>query len=159
MKKVFDIKSSGFMYSILVLALTVGASLGIKWGETPGQLATDIISGFTTGGIISLAGLLLVSVVYPIYNVIKQGQKITLANIFDSVTNWIAFGNAIVAALLLFGVAIPNGTVEGIVNAIGAHDWGTLFSLFIANILNPIIRAIKQKNLAVTTNNLKRRAA
>lgn len=145
-KKIFNPASPGFIYTIVVLVLTLAASIGVVLPQSPELIAGDIIASFSTGGIWALSGILLTSVLFPFYNLYRQGIKITWGNLFSSTSNWIALGNVAFSAALMFGIAIPVGTVEAIVSAIGVQDWGAIFNIFLLNILNPVIRFIKEKN-------------
>lgn len=145
-KAVFSASSPGFIYTIVVLALTFLASLGVNLSDSPDAIAGGLISSFSSGGIWALSGILLTSVLFPIYNLWRQKIPITWKNVFRSTANWIALGNVAFSAALLFGIAIPVGTVEAIVKAIGMQDWGALFNLFLVNIATPLIRWIKERN-------------
>jgi len=70
-------------------------------------------------------------------------------DIFGSTATYIAFGNAIFGALLLPGITISDGTAQAVVGAIQQKDWGNLFNLFLANILTPVIRWIKDRKAKV----------
>ncbi len=144
--KKFSASSPGFLYTVIVLALTALAAAGVQFPSTPEQITGDIITGLSQSGIWAISGIILTSILFPFYNAYKKGLK--WYDILGSTATWIAFGNAVFGALLLAGIVIPDGTAEAVVGAIQQKDWGNLFNLFLVNILTPVIRWIKDKKKA-----------
>lgn len=147
-KQVFNAASPGFLYTIIVLALTALAAAGVTFPSSPEDITGDIITGLSQSGIWAISGIILTSVLFPFYNAYKKGLK--WYQILGSTATYIAFGNAVFGALLLFGVSIPDGTAEAVVGAIAQKDWGQLFNLVLVNVLTPLIRWIKGRNKPAT---------
>lgn len=79
----------------------------------------------------------------PFLQRLQKGFEV-VCNCCGSTATYIAFGNAVFGALLLFGIAIPDGTAEAVVQQqIAQKDWGQLFNLVLINVLTPLIRWIK----------------
>lgn len=146
-KQVFNAASPGFLYTVIVLALTALAAAGVTFPSSPEDITGDIITGLSQSGIWAISGIILTSVLFPFYNAYKKGLK--WYQILGSTATYIAFGNAVFGALLLFGIAIPDGTAEAVVGAIAQKDWGQLFNLVLINVLTPLIRWIKDRNKPV----------
>lgn len=144
--KKFSASSPGFLYTVIVLALTALAAAGVQFPSTPEQITGDIITGLSQSGIWAISGIILTSILFPFYNAYKKGLK--WYDILGSTATWIALGNAVFGAMLLAGIVIPDGTAEAVVGAIQQKDWGNLFNLFLVNILTPVIRWIKDKKKA-----------
>ncbi len=145
-QKKFDAGSPGFLYSIVVLALTVFAVSGLN--INPDETAREIVTSLSNGGVYAIIGIIASSVIFPIWNFFKRGGKVTLKVVFGSVLTWVALGNALFAVIALTGFTIPEGTVEQIVGFIQAKDWTSLIAIVFANVLNPLIRFIKDKRSA-----------
>lgn len=141
-KKLFDASSPGFLYSIITAFLAVFAASGLQ--VNPEQVAGDIVSSLSNGGVYAIIGILISSVVFPIWNFFKADGKITLKKVLGSVLFWVSLGNSIFALVALTGFTIPEGTIEQIVGFVMAKDWGALLTIIFANIINPLIRFIKQ---------------
>lgn len=144
-KKVFDAGSPGFLYSIIVAVLTVFSVSGVHFPDTATALAGQITTTLSTGGIYSIIGILISSVIFPIYNAVKSGLKFTVTGIFGSTLTWVALGNVVISILALTGIALPAGTVEQVVAAVQTKDWIALISLLVTSIIPTIIRWIKSK--------------
>lgn len=143
MKKVFDVSSPGFLYTVLASLFTIGAISGIDWGQSPENLSGTIVTSLSEGGVWSIVGLLVSSVVFPAINAYKKGLK-SLKEVFSSTLTWIALGNILLAALALTGFTLPEGTTEQVVGAIYAKDWNALITVLFTTIIPTIVRIIKE---------------
>lgn len=144
-KQVFDPRSVGFFQSILLAIFSITALFGIQYPATPDELTGEIITTVSTSGYYALVGILLTSIIAPVYNFIKKGIKVTWANIFGSTVTWVSIGGIAIAGAALVGLQIDPDTPLAIVTAITGRDWGTLVSLLFTSVLLPVIRWIKQK--------------
>lgn len=145
--KLFDPKSPVFIYSLIVAALTVFAASGVQFPKVAGELATEITTSLSTGGVYALIGVIIASVIFPIYNAIKSGV-FSLKGVFSRNLTWIALGNAAASAIALTGFVLPAGTVEQIIAAISVKDWGGLVSVLGLTVVNTLIRFLKEKERA-----------
>lgn len=145
LQKKFDASSPGFLYSVIVAALTIFAATGVNLPGSPEQIGSDLVTTLSTGGIFALVGVIVSSVVFPLYNHFKDGGKFNLRDIFSRNLTWIALGNAAAAAIALTGFLLPAGTVEQIVGAVVAKDWMSLGSVLLLTVGNTILRWIKEK--------------
>lgn len=150
-KKVFNAASPGFLYSLIVAVLTVFAVSGVQFPTNAETLAGEITTTLSTGGIFAITGILIASIIFPIYNAVKSGLKFTAKTIFGSTLTWIALGNIVVALLVLGGVYFPDGTVEQIVNAVKMRDWIGLGTLLVTSIIPTIVRWIKSRQTATVS--------
>jgi len=147
-KQVFNANSPGFIYSAIVLVLTIFAVSGIHFPSAPEVLAGDIVTTLSKSGFYSIIGVIVASVAFPIYNAIKGGVKFSLQTVFASTLTWIALGNIFISLLALTGLVLPAGTVEQIIGAVQAKDWIALGSLLVTSIIPTIVRWIKDKKAA-----------
>ena len=150
-KKVFDASSPGFLYSLIVAILTIFAVSGVHFPTTAETLAGEITTTLSTGGIFSIIGIIVSSVVFPIYNAVKSGLKFNLKTIFGSTLTWIALGNIALSLLMLTGFALPDGTLEQIIGAVQSRDWIALGTLVVTTIIPTIVRWIKSKQAATVS--------
>ena len=144
-QKFFSASSPGFLYAAVVAVLTIFAAAGVELPKDPASLGTDLVTSLSTGGIFSLVGVIVSSLVFPIYNFVQSGKKFSLPAIFSLNTTWIALGVAVLAAIALTGFVLPDGTVEQIVNAIATKDWMSLISILALTVGNTLIRWFKEK--------------
>lgn len=147
-KMVFNTKSPGFLYSVIVAVLTVFAVSGVHFPTSAEQLAGEITTTLSTSGIYAIIGVVVASVVFPIYNAVKSGLKFSLATIFGSTLTWVAIGNIILSLLALTGIVLPDGTLEQIIGAVQVKDWGALVNIIFVTIVPTIVRWIKDKKNA-----------
>jgi len=147
-KQNFSASSPGFLYTVIVLALTALAAAGVTFPSTPEAITGEILTGLSQSGVWAISGIILTSVLFPFYNAYKKGLK--WYQILGSTATYIAFGNALFGGLLLLGIAIPDGTSEAVVGAIVQKDWGNLFNLVLLNVLVPLIRWIKDRKKPVS---------
>lgn len=143
-QKFFDAGSSGFLYSVITTALTIFAASGVQFPKVPGELGTDLVTSFSTGGVYALIGVMVASVIFPIYNAIAA-KTFSFAGVFSRNLTWIAIGNLIAAAIALTGFVLPDGTAEQLVGAVSVKDWGGLISILGLTVVNTLIRYIKEK--------------
>jgi hypothetical protein len=146
-KKKFDPKSPGFLFSLFTFVLTAFAASGISLPDDPAAIAGEITTSLSTGGIYAIFGVLITSVLLPLYNGFKAG-KFSLQSMLSSTSTWIAFGTAGFAAIAVTGFVVPTGTVEQIVAAVEAKDWMGLVSIIAINVGNTLIRFLKDRNAA-----------
>lgn len=143
-QKFFDAGSPGFLYSVIVSALTIFAGAGVAFPKVPVELGAEIVNSFNTGGVYALIGVIVASVIFPVYNAISAGT-FSLKGIFSRNLTWIAIGNAAVAGLALTGFVLPDGTPEQVVGAVSAKDWMGVVSIIALTVGNTLLRFIKQK--------------
>lgn len=144
-QKFFDPKSPGFLYSIITAALTIFAASGVTFPKAAGDLSTEIVTSFSTGGVYALIGVIVASVIFPVYNAI-QAKAFSFSGIFSRNLTWIAIGNAVIAGIALTGFVLPDGTAEQLVNAISLKDWGGVVSILGLTVVTTLIRFLKEKN-------------
>jgi hypothetical protein len=143
--KLFDIKSPGFLYSVIASALTIFAATGVHFPGTPESVSGEIVTSLSTSGIYGMILLLGTSIAFPIYNWFKSGGKFSLKAIFSKVSTWISLGVTAASGLALTGFVLPDGTVEQIAGLIVAKDWIGLGSILVLTIGNTIVRFIKDR--------------
>lgn len=143
-QKFFEVSSPGFLYSVIVSALTIFAASGVTFPKVPSELGTELVNSYSTGGVYALIGVIVASVVFPIYNAISAGT-FSLKGIFSRNLTWIALGNIAVSGLALTGFVLPDGTPEQIVGAVSAKDWMSVVSIVALTVGNTLLRLIKQK--------------
>lgn len=143
-KKLFDAGSPGFIYTLIVSVLAIFAWAGVEFPDKPAELAGEITTLLSSGGFYAIIGVLVASVAFPIWNA-AQKKKLTFDGIFSSTLTWIALGNILFAGLALTGFLLPDGTVEQIVYAIEAKDWGSIISMLVTTIIPAVVRFIKDK--------------
>lgn len=141
----FNASNLNFWARLLIFFFSVLALIGIKFPDTAEAMATSITTSLSGTGFVAVIGILVVSVIMPIYNFIKTKPKLTAAAIFGSPNFWIyvlsfAFGIAV-----LYGIKIPEGTAEQVIAAIYQKDWSGLFTIAVVNIFDPIIRWFRDK--------------
>ena len=56
---------------------------------------------------------------------------------------------AILESAVLFGFTVPDGTADQIVAAVYAKDWGVLISVLGLNVINPLVRFLKDQQAAI----------
>lgn len=142
----FNVSSPGFLYTVIVAPLTIFAISGVHFPTSAEILAGDITTTLSTGGIFAIIGVIVSSVIFPIYNAFKSGLKFSVETIFRSTLTWVALGNIVASLLALTGLALPDGTIEQIVAAVQAKDWISLGSLLVTTIIPTIVRWIKSRN-------------
>lgn len=143
-KKNFDVKSPGFITTVLSAILAIAAGIGIDFGSSPDQISNDLVSLFSTGGLTALFGYLVVNIVGPVWNFVKKKVPVNWKQILGSTTTIVSLAGIAVAALVYFwGINIPAETPSDVISAIKARNWALLASLAVANIVIPIVRYFK----------------
>lgn len=147
--KFFNPGSTGFVYAVITTALSIFAASGVTFPKVPSELGTELVNSYSTGGVYALIGVMVASVIFPIYNAI-QAKTFSLKGIFSRNTTWIALGNLAIAAIALTGFVLPNGTVEQVVGAVSLKDWGAVISIIGLNVVNTLLRYIKDQAPEIT---------
>lgn len=143
-KQVFNPASPGFLYTITVLVLTAFAAAGAEI-PNPEDVAAGITTTLDTSGFFAVVGVLVSSVIFPVWNA-WQKKALNFAGIINSSTTWVSAFVAMFAGLALVGLHFPPGTAEQLATLIFAKDWGALASMFVTVILPTIIRFVKAMN-------------
>lgn len=143
--KNFDAANPNFWARILISGLGLLAVLGIKFPSNPEVLGTDLANSFTNGGLYAVLGIITISVLMPIYNFVRSKPKVNLVAFFGSPNTWIYLVTGAFALLMYFGISIPGGTAEALVGAIFTKDFGGAITIIALNVLDPIIRWLRDK--------------
>lgn len=144
-KKAFDSGSPAFIYSLIVAALTTFAATGVQFPGSPDNIAREITTSLSAGGVYAIIGVLITSVIFPLYNYFAAKGKFSFKAVFSKVSTWIAWGTAALSGIALTGFALPDGTVEQIAAAIQARDWMSLVSVLALTVGNTLIRYLKDR--------------
>ena len=115
----------------------------IEFQQPIDVLADSLATTLSTQGIYAIVGILVVSVLGPIYTAIS---KKSFMAIWSSVSTWTYHAIAVAAGLTLLGIAVPPGSAEALVAAIWAKDWASVGSIGAMSFLVPLIRWIKSKS-------------
>ena len=148
-KQIFDASSPGFLYTIIVAVLTIFAVTGVQFPTPVDVLAGDIETTLSTSGIYAIIGVVISSVIFPIYNAFKSGLKFSINTVFSSTLTWVAIGNIILSLLALTGFVLPDGTLEQIIAAVSTKDWIALASMFFTTIVPTFVRWLKDRRAVV----------
>ncbi len=143
-KKVFDAGSPGFIYTVIVSALTIFAAAGVTFPDSPADIAGEFTTLLSTGGFYAVLGVIATSIGFPLWNA-YQKRQLTFNGIFSSTLTWVALANIAFGALALTGFTLPDGTVEALVNAVAQKDWGAIISMLFTTIIPTVVRFIKDK--------------
>ena len=146
----FSTQSSNFWVNAANVLLSIIAMAGVTLPADPSTITGDFTNTLSTGGWIAAIGLLIVNVASPLYHAFVKGT-FSFTGLLSSSNFWIQIGTLAASALLLVGLAFPAGTVEQIVGAVYAKDWGTVTFVLFSNVLNPLIRWFKDKYAAQLT--------
>jgi len=144
--KTFNAASPGFLYSLITAGLTIFAVSGVSFPKDPAALSGEIVTSLSSGGVYAIIGVLIASVIFPIYNFFKGGGKFSVGDVFSSTLTWVAIGTAALSAVALTGIMVPDGTVQAVIGAVQTKDWMGLISILVINIGNPLIRWLKERN-------------
>lgn len=139
-QKQFSTTSKNFWFQLVLFALSIAAGLGINFPSSPETITTDILNTFSTSGIYAVAGILIVSVIGPVYNFVKSKPKLSLSAFLADANNWVYIVSFAASGLVLLGVAIPDGTAEQIVRAVMVRDWAAIGSVGLSSIIVPLVR-------------------
>lgn len=148
MQQSFSAANPNFWARLLIFFFSVVAMLGVQFPQSPDVLTGNILNTLSQGGTYAVIGVLVVSVIMPIVNLIRTKPKITIYTLIGSPNFWIYTATFVAGILVLFGIKVPDGTAEAMVSAAWVKDWGALFSIAITNLLDPIIRAFVDKKKA-----------
>jgi succinate-acetate transporter protein len=144
-KQKFDKTSPGWYYSLFVLAFTALGLLGIELPEDPAAMADKVTTTLSDGGIFAVVGILVSSIIFPVWNFKKKGNKFNVKALTSSTLFWVALTSAALSLTVLIGFTVPDGTAEQIILAVNAKDWGGLLSVLALNIVNPLMRYLKDR--------------
>lgn len=139
-QKQFSTTSKNFWFQLVLFGLSIAAGLGIKFPSSPEAITTDLLNTFSTSGIYAVAGILIVSIVGPVYNFVKSKPKLSLSAFLADANNWVYIVSFAASVLVLLGVAIPDGTAEQIVRAVMVRDWAAIGSVGLSSIIVPLVR-------------------
>jgi hypothetical protein len=140
---VFSASSPGFLYSVIVAALTIFAAAGVSFPASPGEVSGEIVTLLSTGGFYAILGVLAASVAFPLWNAYQKGA-LSFHGVFSSSLTWVAIVVAIFSGLALVGLDFPDGTAEQLVYAVFAKDWVALAGVFFNAVLPTVVRFIKK---------------
>lgn len=143
-KTVFNPASPGFLYTITVLVLTAFAAAGAEI-PNPEQVAAGITTTLSDSGFFAVVGVLVSSVLFPIWNAWQKGV-LNFRGILTSSTTWGAAIVALFSVIALFGLHFPPGTAEQLAALLFAKDWGALASMVVTVIVPTIVRFVKAMN-------------
>lgn len=139
-QKAFSVTSKNLWFQISLLILGIVAGLGVKLPSDPAAIADNIVNTLSTSGIYAVIGILVVSVIGPIYNFVNTKPKLSLSAFVGDPNNWVYIGSFVASLLVLVGIPIPDGTAAQIVNAIFVKDWAALAAVFVGSVLTPLVR-------------------
>ena len=141
----FDAKSPGFLYSVIVAALTILAGVfGVDFPGTPDQIAGEIYASLNGVGIFALIGVIVSSIILPIWNA-RTSAGFSWQKLISSRLTLVALVNLVLAGLALIGLVFPEGMVDQIFAAVGAQDWTGLIVIFFNVLLPTVLRWIKAR--------------
>ncbi len=139
-QKAFSLSSKNLWFQVALLLLAIGAGLGINFPSSPEAIAGDIVNTFSNSGIYAVVGILVVSVIGPIYNFVKSKPKLSLKAFLADANNWVYIVGFISAGAVLIGINIPAGTAEQLVVAVFARDWAAVASVAVGSVVVPLVR-------------------
>jgi uncharacterized membrane protein len=149
--KVFNASNPNFWARLLIFALSVLTLIGIKFPDSPAVIADQVTTVISTSGFYAVLGILVVSLIMPIYNFVKTKPNVTLSAVIGSPNFWIYALSFVFGLAVLYGIKIPDGTAEQVIGAIYQKDWIGLLNIAFINIIDPIIRFFRDKKNAQTT--------
>lgn len=139
-QKAFSLTSKNLWFQLALLILAIGAGLGINFPSSPEAIAGDIVNTFSNSGIYAVIGILVVSVIGPVYNFVKSKPKLSLSAFIADPNNWVYIVGFLASGAILLGINIPAGTAEELVAAVFARDWAGIASVAVGSILVPLVR-------------------
>ncbi len=141
----FEANSPGFLYAVIVTVLMVLTGVfGISFPGTPDQIAGEIFASLNNFGIFALIGVIVSSVILPIWNA-RTTAGFSWKKLISSRFTLIALVNLVLSGLAIIGLVFPDGMVDQIFAAVGAQDWTGLIVIFFNVLLPTILRFIKAK--------------
>lgn len=150
MKKatIFDTQSPGFLYAVIVAILTILTGVfGVDFPGTPDQIAGEVFASLNNFGIFSLIGVVVSSIILPIWNA-RTSAGFSWQKLISSRLTLIAVVNLVLSGLALIGLVFPDGMVDQIFAAVGAQDWTSLIIIFFNVLLPTVLRWIKTRTTA-----------
>ncbi len=141
-KKAFSATSYHMVFHVILAGLSIFAAFNVQFSMPLIDLADSMATTITTQGLYAVAGIILVSVVAPVYTAI---QKKSFKAIWSSPNTYIYLGSGGLSLLALAGLELPSDTPETIVNAIYAKDWGALGGILFTILASIITRYLKDK--------------
>ena len=139
-QKAFSLSSKNLWFQVVLLLLAIAAGLGINFPSSPEAIAGDIVNTFTNSGIYAVIGILVVSVIGPIYNFIKSKPKLSFSAFIADANNWVYIVSFLASGAILLGINIPAGTADQLVAAVFARDWAGIASVAVGSIVVPLVR-------------------
>lgn len=149
----FAANSPQFYVSLLTFAFGLLALIGIELPSTPELLANETVSVFTTQGFAGLVGVMSAAffgIALSAYNKAKAGQ-LSFVGLFGNVNFWINLSVFITSIAMFQGVGISSDALPSLVMKIHAGDYFAAISIIIAQVLNPLIRFIRDKRANTAT--------
>ena len=143
--KNFDASNLNFWARLLIFILSVLTLIGVKFPDSPQVIGEQVTTLISSSGFYAVLGILAVSIIMPIYNLIRTKPKITAATVFGNPNFWIYLLSFLFGIGVLFGVGIPDGTADQIIGAIYSKDWVGLATIAFTNIIDPLIRWFRDK--------------
>jgi hypothetical protein len=141
----FNSASPGFLYAVIVAVLMVLTGVfGVNFPGTPDQIAGEIFASLNNFGIFALIGVVVSSIVLPIWNA-RTTAGFSWKKLISSRLTLIAVVNLLLSGLALIGLVFPDGMVDQIFAAVGAQDWTGLIVIFFNVFLPTVLRWIKTK--------------
>lgn len=145
-QKAFSLNSRNLWFQVALLILGIMAGLGVHLPSSPELIAGDIVNTLSNSGIYAVIGIMVVSVIGPIYNFIKSKPKLSLSAFVADPNNWVYIVSFAASCLILIGVNVPDGTAQQIVSAIFVKDWAALASVMVGSVIVPLVRFFIDKN-------------
>lgn len=141
----FNSASPGFLYAVIVAVLMVLTGVfGVNFPGTPDQIAGEIFASLNNFGIFALIGVVVSSIVLPVWNA-RTTAGFSWKKLISSRLTLIAVVNLALSGLALIGLVFPDGMVDQIFAAVGAQDWTGLIVIFFNVFLPTVLRWIKTK--------------
>lgn len=148
-KKAFSAASYHLVFHIIQASLAILAAFNVQFSQPISELSDAMATTISTQGVYAVAGMLIVSVLAPVYSAI---QKKSFKAIWSSANTYIYLGTGGLSLLTLVGLELPPDSPEIIVNAIFAKDWGTLGGILFTLAASIITRILKDKEAKAKAN-------
>lgn len=153
MKKLFNAGSAHLLISALTVFFGVIALFGVNLPAEPIDMANQVVTIVTDSGVWGLFGVMgstLVGIFVAVYNKAKSGQ-ISFASIFGNVNLYIYVAGFVTALLAYFNINVPADALPSLVHKIAAGDYFGSIGIIVTNLLNPIIRFIRDRRNSPAT--------
>ena len=143
---VFSTKSAYLWGNIATFLLGIAAYFGVQFPASPDQISSELITLIEGGSLYAIGAMVVVNIIVPIVAFIRKGGKANFLDLLSSPSFWISFGTLIVSVVVsVWGIDIPADTPQSIVGAIWGRDFAMLAFVVVANVLNPIVRYLREK--------------